>query len=229
MTRIALVTGLAALCLAATGCKESTSTTSTDVQAAQAPTTTDRAKAPTKDTPAKDTPAKDTAKDAAQTPPNKKPDVIFVPTPEARVKAMLQLAKPKKGEKLYDLGCGDGRIPIAAARDYGVRGVCIDIDPQRITEAKKNVEAAKVGHLVEVRQADLFQTDFSDADIVTLYLLQSLNVKLRPKLQQDLKPGSRIVSHYFDMGDWKPEVTKQVDGAPVYLWTIPTKTATRGR
>lgn len=150
----------------------------------------------------------------------REPDVIFVPTPHARVEAMLEMAQPKKDELLYDLGCGDGRIAVAAARDYGARAICIDIDPERVAEAKENVKKAGVEHLVEVRQADLFETDFSDADVVSLYLLPSLNLKLRPTLQAKLRSGSRVVSNSFDMGDWAPDETREVDGATVYLWRI---------
>jgi ribosomal protein L11 methylase PrmA len=122
---------------------------------------------------------------------------------------------------VYDLGCGDGRVVIEAAKRYGVRGVGIDIDPQRIAEANANARAAGVTHLVEFRLADLFETDLREATVVTLYLLPSLNVKLRPKLQKELRKGSRIVSHDFDMGDWKPLQTASVNGRNVYLWTIP--------
>lgn len=150
----------------------------------------------------------------------REPDVVFVPTPQERVDVMLELAAPQPGEKLYDLGCGDGRIPITAAREHGVQGVCVDIDPERIAEARAAVLEAGVEDLVEVRQADLFELDLSDADIVTLYLLPRLNVKLRPTLQRDLRDGARVVSHDFDMGDWTPDETRMVSGSPVYLWVI---------
>jgi precorrin-6B methylase 2 len=149
------------------------------------------------------------------------PDVIYVPTPPEVVTAMLKVAKVTKGDIVYDLGCGDGRIVVAAARDFGARGIGIDIDPQRIKEAKENVVQNNVGDRVTIKQADLFETDFSDATVVTLYLLPSLNKKLRPKLWKELKPGSRVVSHAFDMGDeWKPDQTLDVDGRTVYLWDI---------
>jgi SAM-dependent methyltransferase len=151
----------------------------------------------------------------------REPDVIYVPTPPPVVQAMLRLGGVKKGDLLYDLGSGDGRIPIAAAKVYGVRGVGIDIDPKRIAEA--NAKAAGVSHLVSFRQADLFETDFREASVVTLYLLPSLNEKLRPRLLAQLKPGTRIVSHAFDMGEWKPEVTQQVEGSTIYLWTVPPR------
>jgi precorrin-6B methylase 2 len=155
----------------------------------------------------------------------REPDVIFVPTPPEVVDAMLKTANVTKDDVVYDLGCGDGRIPVAAARDFGARrAVGVDIDPQRIKEANENVKAANVGDRVEIRQDDLFTTDISEATVVTLYLLPTLNVKLMPKLQSELKPGTRIVSHSFDMqGQWKPEKEVDVDGRKVYLWTVPEK------
>ena len=121
---------------------------------------------------------------------------------------------------MYDLGCGDGRIVVTAAKKYGARGIGFDIDPQRIKEANENVASAGVGDKVEIRQADLFETDLSEANVVTLYLLSSLNLKLRPKLWKELKVGSRVVSHAFSMGDWEPEQTLDVNGRTVYFWTI---------
>ncbi|BAY88273.1 MULTISPECIES: SAM-dependent methyltransferase [unclassified Tolypothrix] len=148
-------------------------------------------------------------------------DVPYVPTPQPVVDAMLKLAKVNSNDVIYDLGSGDGRIPITAAQKYGARGVGIDIDPQRVQEAKQNLQSAKVGDRVEFRQQDLFQTDLSPASVVTLYLLPDINLKLRPKLLQELKPGTRIVSHAFDMGDWKPQQVQQVDGKTIYLWVVP--------
>ena len=155
--------------------------------------------------------------------PTRRPDVIYVPTPEPVVEAMLQVANVTKNDVVYDLGCGDGRIPVTAARKYGARGVCFDIDPERIKEANANVAKNNVGNLVKVVQGDLFEQDLSGASVITLYLLPSLNVKLMPKLMKELKPGTRIVSHAFDMGDWKPEKELDVDGRKVYFWTIPKK------
>ncbi len=152
--------------------------------------------------------------------PLRSPDVIYVPTPSATVELMLATAKVGKNDVLYDLGCGDGRIVIEAAKRFGIRAVGIDIDPQRIAEANANAKSAGVAHLVQFRNADLFESDISEASVVTLYLLPSLNQKLRPKLQKDLKKGTRIVSHDFDMGDWKPQQTVNVDGRTVYLWII---------
>ena len=156
--------------------------------------------------------------------PSREPDVIYVPTPEPVVDAMLNLAGVKEGDVLYDLGSGDGRIPIAAAQRFGVRGVGIDINPVRVREANANAETAGVTELVTFKEADLFEEDISEATVVTLYLLQSLNVKLRPKLLAELKPGTRIVSHAFDMADqWAPEQTQEVDGSRIYMWTVPER------
>lgn len=151
------------------------------------------------------------------------PDVIYLPTPQPVVDAMLAMADVKKGDVLYDLGSGDGRIPITAAQRHGVRGVGIDIDPVRIAEAKVNAEAAGVSDLVTFRREDLFKADFSDATVVTLYLLESLNIRLRPKLLAELKPGTRIVSHSFSMGDWEPEREEFVNGSRIYFWTVPAR------
>ncbi|MFN3326479.1 MAG: SAM-dependent methyltransferase [Bryobacteraceae bacterium] len=149
------------------------------------------------------------------------PDVIFVPTPEDVVREMLTVAGVKKGDVVYDLGCGDGRTVVTAAKEYGVRAVGIDIDPQRIAESHENAKQAGVTDRVVFRNEDLFEADIREASVVTLYLLPSLNVKLRPKLWKELKPGTRIVSHNFDMGDWKPEKTVKVGAHTVYLWTVP--------
>ena len=155
--------------------------------------------------------------------PTRGPDVIFVPTPQEVVDDMLRLANVRKGDVLYDLGSGDGRIAITAAKKYGIKATGIDIDPERIREAKENAKKARVTDLVEFRNEDLFQADFRDATVVTLYLLPDLNVKLRPKLWNELKPGTRIISHQFDMGKWKPEKTLQSDGRTIYFWTVPEK------
>jgi ribosomal protein L11 methylase PrmA len=155
--------------------------------------------------------------------PAQQPDVIYVPTPHEVVDDMLRLANVKKGDVLYDLGSGDGRIAIAAAKKYGIKAVGIDIDPERIREANENARKAGVASLVEFRQEDLFKADFHDATVITLYLLPDLNVKLRPRLWEELKPGTRIVSHQFDMGTWKPEKRLESNGRVVYFWTIPAK------
>ena len=155
------------------------------------------------------------------------PDVIFVPTPQEVVEDMLRLANVRKGDVLYDLGSGDGRIPVTAARLYGVRGVGIDIDPERIREAQDNARKNGVEALVQFRQADLFKADFREATVVTLYLLPDLNVKLRPRLLAELKPGTRIVSHQFDMGDWKPAKKLESNGRTVYFWVVPERSCLR--
>jgi precorrin-6B methylase 2 len=161
--------------------------------------------------------------------PTKKPDVIFVPTRHEVVAKMLELAEIKPGDVLYDLGCGDGRIVVAAAKKYGIKAIGVDIDPQRIKESQENVRTNKVGHLVTIKQADIFELDFSDATVVTMYLLPDLNVKLMPKLAK-LKPGTRIVSNDFDMRGAKPKEVVNVQGEygdnsgsqhTVYKWVVP--------
>jgi precorrin-6B methylase 2 len=167
---------------------------------------------------------------AQGTQPRREPDVPFVPTTEEAVQAMLKLADVTKNDVLYDLGCGDGRIVIAAAKLYGTRGVGIDINPVRIAEAKENARKAGVENLVRFEENDLFQSDIHEATVVSLFLLTSVNLKLRPKLLQDLKPGTRIVSNTFDMGDWVPEKEATVNGPEdaflsrkLYLWKIPLR------
>jgi precorrin-6B methylase 2 len=149
------------------------------------------------------------------------PDVVFVPTPQPVVDKMLEMVQIRKGDVLYDLGSGDGRIPITAAQRHGIRAVGIDIDPQRIAESRENARKAEVEHLVTFREADLFESDIGEASVVTLYLLNSLNEKLKPKLLSELKPGTRIVSHAFLMGEWEPEEQAMVDGSNVFLWRVP--------
>ena len=161
---------------------------------------------------------------SAQAPaPLRSPDVIFVPTPQEVVDAMLKLAKVSANDVVYDLGSGDGRIPITAARTYGARGVGIDIDPQRIKEATENLKTSGMGDKVRFLNQDLFTTNISEATVVTLYLLPSLNLKVLPKLNAELKPGTRVVSHAFDMGDAKPISTQNVNGRTIYFWTIPIR------
>ena len=148
------------------------------------------------------------------------PDVIYVPTPQEVVDAMLQAANVTAKDVVYDLGSGDGRIPITAAQKHGARAVGIDINPERIKEARENLAKTKVGDKVKFLNQDLFETDLSEATVITLYLLPSLNQKLMPKLKA-LKPGTRIVSHSFDMGsEWPPEKTQDVNGRTIYMWTI---------
>ena len=151
------------------------------------------------------------------------PDVPFVPTSQALVVEMLKLAGVTKGDTVYDLGCGDGRIVITAAKQFGAHGVGVDINPERIQEANENARKAGVSDKVKFVEGDLFTADIHPASVVTLYLLPSVNLKLRPRLLSELKPGTRIVSHSFDMDDWKPEKSVEVEGSQLYLWTIPEK------
>ena len=156
---------------------------------------------------------------AATTPP--KLDVPYVPTPQDVVDRMLALARIRKDDVVYDLGCGDGRIVVTAARQFGARGVGIDINPERIAEARANAKKAGVNGRVDLRVANLFETDLSPASVVTLYLLPDVNLRLRPHLWQQLRVGSRVVSHAFDMGaDWPPEQTSDASGRTIYMWTI---------
>ncbi len=156
--------------------------------------------------------------------PVRTPDIHWVPTPDPVVDGMLKLAGVTKNDVVYDLGCGDGKIVIAAAR-LGARGVGIDIDPQRVAEANANVKKAGVQDRVQIRLGDIFDpaVSFSDATVVTLYLLGTINEKLKPRLLKELAPGTRVVSHAFGMGDWKPERTDQITGINIYLWTIPKR------
>lgn len=155
----------------------------------------------------------------------REPDVIFVPTPPETVDEMLRQAHLKKGDVLYDLGSGDGRIPIAAAKQYGVRAVGIDIDPKLVDEARETARREGVENLVSFRNEDMFLTDVREATVVTLYLSNTLNVMLRPKLLRELRPGSFIISHDFRMGDWAPEKSVRVPWKnlyrTVYVWTVP--------
>lgn len=163
--------------------------------------------------------------------PARTPDVPYVPTTEKAVQAMLKLADVKKTDVLYDLGCGDGRIVIAAAKNFGTRGVGIDINPERIREAKENAKKAGVENLVRFEENDLFEADIHEATVVSLFLLPNINLKLRPKLLKDLKPGTRVVSNTFDMGDWKADKESAVEDAgdedtylshKFFLWIIPS-------
>ncbi|MBW4539984.1 MAG: class I SAM-dependent methyltransferase [Myxacorys chilensis ATA2-1-KO14] len=164
--------------------------------------------------------AQSTPTQTASATPEVQKDVPYVPTPQEVVDEMLQVANVGPNDVIYDLGSGDGRIVITAAQRFGTRGVGVDIDPERVAEAKANAQKAGVSDRVEFRQQDLFQTNLQEASVVTLYLLPEVNLRLRPKLLQ-LKPGTRIVSHAFDMGDWKPEQVRQVNGRTVYYWTVP--------
>ena len=148
-------------------------------------------------------------------------DIHYVATPGPVVDAMMDMAEVGPGDILYDLGSGDGRIPIQAARDYGIRAVGIEIDPKLLRRARENARKAGVAHLVEFREADLFTSDFSEATVVTLFLGDALNVRLRPRLLDQLDPGVRVVSHHFDMGEWQPDEERIVLNRPVYKWTVP--------
>ena len=160
---------------------------------------------------------------SAQT-PHSKPDVIYVPTPQPVVETMLELAAVKASDVVYDLGSGDGRIVITAAKKYGARGVGIELYPALVRKARENAAAAGVGNRVRFMTQDLFTTDLRPATVVTLYLLQSINERLRPKLVRELKPGTRVVSHVFNMGpEWPPEKTVSVDRSRIFLWTLPPR------
>jgi SAM-dependent methyltransferase len=161
------------------------------------------------------------APNAAQQPSHREPDVVFVPTPPGVVDAMLKLARVSSSDVVYDLGSGDGRILIAAAKMYGARGVGIDIDPERVREATARARAENVADKVTFRQEDLFTADISPATVVTLYLSPTVNSRLAPKLMKELKPGTRIVSHAFDLGSsWKPQQQVKVSDRPIFLWTV---------
>ena len=172
---------------------------------------------------AKDSKAAKAADQTAK--PLGKPDVIFVPTPQEAVDKMLQMAEVKSGDIVYDLGCGDGRIVVTAAKKYGVKAIGVDIDPQRIKESNENVRTNGVAKLVTIKNDNIFEMDFSEATVVTLYLLPELNVKLMPKLAK-LKPGTRIVSHDFDMRGAKPKEVVHGDfgrgyESTLYKWVVP--------
>jgi tRNA A58 N-methylase Trm61 len=147
-------------------------------------------------------------------------DVPYVPTPPDVVETMLKLGNVHQGDVLFDLGCGDGRIVIMAAQKFGATGTGVDIDPERIKEANDNARQAGVTDRVHFLQENLFDADFHEATVVTLYLLPEVNIKLRPKLLKELKVGTRIVSHQFDMGDWKPDKQISMDWRTVYLYTV---------
>lgn len=189
-----LLTGLVPL----TGCEESNSTSSAE-------------------------PARTLLEDLSRRPADStvETDVPYVATSQEVVNRMLELADVFVGDVVYDLGSGDGRIVITAAQRYRARGVGIEIDPVRVWEARKNAEEAGVSDRVEFRQEDLFEADFSEATVVTIYLLPEVNMKLRPKLFEQLDPGTRVISHNFDLGKWEPDSTETVGASTLYLWTIP--------
>jgi precorrin-6B methylase 2 len=149
--------------------------------------------------------------------------VPFVPTPQQVVEGMLEVAQVKNGDIVYDLGSGDGRIVITAAKKYGARAVGFEIDPERIKEFRESIREQGVEKLAEIREQDILTVNLSQANVLTMYLLPSVNLKLRPKILREMAPGSRVVSHAFDMGDWKPDKVVQINGRTVYYWTIPQK------
>ena len=154
-------------------------------------------------------------------------DVPYVPTPMEVVDVMLDLAKVNRSDVVYDLGCGDGRIVITAAKKYGATGIGVDLNPERIEEANAYAKKKGVEKKVKFYEGNLFDFDFSKATVLTLYLLPDVNLKLMPKILKEMKPGSRVVSHAFDMGDWKPDKQVSVDGRTIYLWTVPKRKDSR--
>lgn len=156
---------------------------------------------------------------------SRKPDVPYEPTPQHVVTQMLRLGEVGPSDVLYDLGCGDGRIVITAVKELGARGVCVDIDPQRIRESRANAQRAGVAERIQFLNQDLFETDISDATVVTLFLWPEVNLRLRPKLFKELEPGTRVVSYMHDMGSWEPQqqIDVQVKARtwPIYLWRVP--------
>jgi SAM-dependent methyltransferase len=166
------------------------------------------------------------AAEEAATRPQRKLDVWYVPTPHEIVDRMLDVAKVRIGDVVYDLGCGDGRMVIAAAKKYGTRGVGVDLDPARIREARENAKRAGVESLVTFKVGDMFETDIREATVVLLYLLPELNRRLKPKLFAQLQPGARVVSHDWDMGrDWPPDEYVKLGGDGIYLWIMPERSA----
>jgi precorrin-6B methylase 2 len=164
-------------------------------------------------------PAAPQAQPAPETPP--KLDVPYVPTPQAVVDEMLKLAKPTSADLLYDLGCGDGRIVVTAAKLFGTKGVGFDIDPARIRDSEANAQSAGVTGLATFRKQDLFTVSLAEPSVLTMYLLPSVNMKLRPKIFAETKPGTRIVSHAFTMEDWQPDQRSSANGANIYFWVVP--------
>ena len=166
---------------------------------------------------------------AAQEVKGKKPrlDVIYLPTPNNVVQRMLRMAQVTSDDYVIDLGSGDGRVLVAAAKTRGARGFGVDIDPERIKEARQNAQAAGVADRVEFRQENLFETPLSDATVLTLYLEPGPNLKLRPRILSELRPGTRVVSHDFDMEDWKPDQRATIGKSDIFMWIVPAKVAGR--
>lgn len=156
-------------------------------------------------------------------------DVPYVPTPDSVVERMLEMANVQKGDFVIDLGSGDGRIPVTAAKKYGVRALGVDLNPVRVKEANENAQRERVTDLVEFRQQNLFETDIKPATVLTMYLLSRVNLELRPRILSDLRPGTRVVSHAFNMGEWTPDEEATVEGRRVYKWIVPAKVDGRWR
>ena len=156
-------------------------------------------------------------------------DAPYVVSDYEVVEAMLDIADVRPGDYVIDLGSGDGRILIAAARSHGARGLGVDIDPARIRESTANARAARVANRVEFRRQDLFETPLRDADVLTLYLTQDVNLRLRPRILAEMRPGTRVVSHDFNMGDWRPDQSERIGTASVYLWVVPARVGGRWR
>jgi SAM-dependent methyltransferase len=211
MVRVQVLASLfAVLCLGLLGCSPPATNDKSQVAAANE---------------SESAPAESGTESQDQDKPEREPDVPYVPTPDNVVKAMLDLAQLKKGEKMYDLGSGDGRIVIAAARDFGAKGTGVDINPKLVAESRENAKKAGVEDRANFLVGDLFKMNFADADVVTMYLLPSINLQLRPQLFEQLRPGVRVVSHAFDMGDWRPDetVVTKPDERTIYLWIMPAK------
>jgi SAM-dependent methyltransferase len=172
---------------------------------------------------ATEAPVRENSQQLAASAPLRKPDVRYEPSPHRVVREMLELARVGPADIVYDLGSGDGRIPIAAARDFGARGVGIEIDPKLVARASDNAREAGVADRVQFRNEDLFEADISEATVVMLFLYPDVNLKLRPKLLAELRPGTRVVSHWHNMADWEPERSVNVSDRPLYLWTIPAR------
>jgi precorrin-6B methylase 2 len=161
---------------------------------------------------------------SAQTADRQTSDIPYVPTPPAVVEAMLAMASLGADDVLIDLGSGDGRIVIAAAKQFGARAIGVELDHALVRESRSNAVREHVSNKAEFVEGDLFRQDLHTASVVTLYLTPSVNLRLRPKLLKELAPGSRIVSHRFDMGSWRPDKTLVVDGETVFLWIVPRRT-----
>lgn len=160
---------------------------------------------------------------SAQTLPQVQINAPYVPTPEPVVDAMLKLANVNGNDVVYDLGCGDGRIVVSAAKTYGAHGVGVDLNPMRVDEARANAQRAGVEEMTRFEEGDLFQADIRNATVVTLYLLPDMNARLQPKLLSELKPGTRVITHAFGFPNWKPEKQAVINSTSIYLWIVPQR------